>query len=267
MNIQLALDRMSIQEAIDMARLTEPYIDWIEVGTSLIKEFGMAAVEAMKREFPSKVIVADVKTFDNAVYEFELCYKAGADVATVMGASPPVTVELCMKTAQTWGRQVMIDLLHTTPEEQAALARYREAVHCLHVSKDQQEGGGSRLTGPGAYEAASDAGRAGNAGLGGSRSSTGTNGTLVSSGAGGIGAGEALPRSMGAAASGAPGSVSESQAELRIAAAGGITLDSLPGLFAMKPEVLIVGSAITKAADPVAAARSFQDCIRKLGSR
>lgn len=221
MNIQLALDRMSIQEAIDMARLTEPYIDWIEVGTSLIKEFGMASVEAMKREFPHKIIVADVKTFDNAIYEFELCYKAGADVATVMGASPPVTVELCMKTAQTWGRQVMIDLLHTTPEEQAALARYGEAVHCFHVSKDQQEGGGSRLTGPGAYEAAS----------------------------------------------GAPGSVSESQAELRIAAAGGITLDSLPGLFAMKPEVLIVGSAITKAADPAAAARSFQDCIRKLGSR
>lgn len=263
MNIQLALDRMSIQEAIDMARMTEPYIDWIEVGTSLIKEFGMASVKAMKREFPHKIIVADVKTFDNAIYEFELCYKAGADVATVMGASPPVTVDLCMKTAQTWGRQVMFDLLHTTSEEQEALARYREAVHCFHVSKDQQEGGGSRLTGPGAYEAA-PAGIAGTAGSG-SHTTTGTNGTRVSSGTGGIGVGEAPPRGIGAAESGAPGSASESPAELRIAAAGGITLDSLPGLMAMKPEVLIVGSAITKAADPVAAAREFQDCIRKLG--
>ncbi|CQR55970.1 orotidine 5'-phosphate decarboxylase / HUMPS family protein [Paenibacillus riograndensis] len=222
MNIQLALDRMSIQEAIDMARLTEPYIDWIEVGTSLIKEFGMASVEAMKREFPHKVIVADVKTFDNAKYEFELCYKAGADVATVMGAAPLVTVDLSMKTARIWDRQVMIDLLHTMPEEQAALARYWEAVHCLHVSKDQQEGGGSRLAGPGAY---------------------------------------------GAALDGAPGSAGESPAELRIAAAGGITLESLPGLMAMKPEVLIVGSAITKAPDPAAAARAFQDRIRELGRR
>lgn len=235
MNIQLALDRMSIQEAIDMARWTEPYIDWIEVGTSLIKEFGMASVEAMKREFPGKVIVADVKTFDNAIYEFELCYRAGADVATVMGASPPVTVDLCIKTARTWGRQVMIDLLHTTPEEQAALARYREAVHCRHVSKDQQENG-THLTGTGAY---------GNA----------------------PGTGDALTGNRRAAPSGAPGSASVSPAELRIAAAGGITLDSLPGLLAMKPEVIIVGSAITKAADPVAAARSFQDCIRKLGRR
>ncbi|WP_025698066.1 orotidine 5'-phosphate decarboxylase / HUMPS family protein, partial [Paenibacillus forsythiae] len=89
MKIQLALDRMSIEEAADMVRRTEPYIDWIEVGTSLIKEFGMASVEALKREFPHKTIVADMKTFDNAQYEFELCFGAGADVATVMGAAPP----------------------------------------------------------------------------------------------------------------------------------------------------------------------------------
>ncbi|MNB72894.1 3-hexulose-6-phosphate synthase [compost metagenome] len=250
MNIQLALDRMSIQEAIDMARLTEPYIDWIEVGTSLIKEFGMASVEAMNREFPHKVIVADVKTFDNAKYEFELCYKAGADVATVMGAAPPVTVSLCLETARTWGRQVMIDLLHTTPEEQAALSRWQEAVHCLHVSKDQQEGGGSRLTGPGAYGAA-----------------RGARGAVTAGGIRGDGAGSALPGGIGTAASGAPGSASGSPAELRIAAAGGITLESLPGLLAMEPEVLIVGSAITKAPDPAAAARAFREAIDELRRR
>ncbi|AIQ62080.1 hypothetical protein PSTEL_02005 [Paenibacillus stellifer] len=253
MNIQLALDRMSIQEAIDMARLTEPYIDWIEVGTSLIKEFGMASVEAMKREFPHKVIVADVKTFDNAKYEFELCYKAGADVATVMGAAPPVTVSLCLETARTWGRQVMIDLLHTTPEEQAALSRYREAVHCLHVSKDQQEGGGSRLTGPGAYGAAR-----------GARGSVAAGGLLTDAPAPGGGCASAQ---ADAAASGAPGAASGGPAELRIAAAGGITLESLPGLLALEPEVLIVGSAITKAPDPAAAARAFREAIDELRRR
>uniref|UniRef100_UPI00046EB5CF orotidine 5'-phosphate decarboxylase / HUMPS family protein n=1 Tax=Paenibacillus zanthoxyli TaxID=369399 RepID=UPI00046EB5CF len=147
MKIQLALDRMSIEEAAAMVRRTEPYIDWIEVGTSLIKEFGMASVEALKREFPHKTIVADMKTFDNAKYEFELCYGAGADVATVMGAAPPVTVALCMDTARRMGKQVMIDLLHTSSEQQRELARHHGAIHCLHVSKDQQEGGGLRLEG------------------------------------------------------------------------------------------------------------------------
>jgi len=41
MKIQLALDRLSIQDAVKMAKLVETEIDWIEVGTSLIKEFGM----------------------------------------------------------------------------------------------------------------------------------------------------------------------------------------------------------------------------------
>ena len=40
MIIQLALDRMNMKEAIEMARTVESSIDWIEVGTSLIKEFG-----------------------------------------------------------------------------------------------------------------------------------------------------------------------------------------------------------------------------------
>lgn len=147
MKIQLALDRMSIPEAVTMARLVHPYIDWIEIGTSLIKEYGMVSVETMKREFPEKVIVADMKTFDNAKYEFELCFKAGADVATVMGAASPVTIQLCMDTAERFGGQTMIDLLNTSPEQQYELAQYKSAIHCLHVSKDEQEHHGHKHSG------------------------------------------------------------------------------------------------------------------------
>ncbi|MFD1773805.1 orotidine 5'-phosphate decarboxylase / HUMPS family protein [Paenibacillus rhizophilus] len=236
MKIQLALDRMSIEEAANMVRLTESYIDWIEVGTSLIKEFGMVSVEALKREFPHKIIVADMKTFDNAKYEFELCFKAGADVATVMGAAPPVTVGLCMETARRMEKQVMIDLLHTSPEQQRELALYQGAIHCLHVSKDQQEGGGLRLEGAGAADA-----RHG--------SNPGTHGA-----AGG-------PSGSRAEADGSPGA--KGTAGLRFAAAGGITLESLPDLLALKPEVIIVGSAITKAPDPAQAARRFKERIRE----
>ncbi|QWU16545.1 3-hexulose-6-phosphate synthase [Paenibacillus sophorae] len=250
MKIQLALDRMSIEEAEDMVRRTEPYIDWIEVGTSLIKEFGMASVEALKREFPHKIIVADMKTFDNAKYEFELCFKAGADVATVMGAAPPVTVGLCAETALRMEKQVMIDLLHTSPEQQRELALYPGAIHCLHVSKDQQEGGGLRLGGAGGADAGhrSDPGAQGAAG--------GQSGgfTEAHEAAGGRDGG-------GEGASGGPGA--EGAEGLRLAAAGGITLESLPGLLSLKPEVIIVGSAITKASDPAQAAREFKERIRE----
>lgn len=54
MKIQLALDRMNMEEAIEMARSVEASIDWIEVGTSLIKEFGVNSIKEMKNHFPEK---------------------------------------------------------------------------------------------------------------------------------------------------------------------------------------------------------------------
>ncbi|WNB91158.1 3-hexulose-6-phosphate synthase [Bacillus sp. NEB1478] len=141
MNIQLALDRLSIEEAISITRKAEPYIDWIEVGTSLIKEFGMESVRSIRKAFPDKTIVADMKTFDNATYEFELCFEAGADVATVMGAAPSVSIEACLGVAERHGKQVMIDLLNTSPQQIASLSEYENAILCAHLSKDQQESG------------------------------------------------------------------------------------------------------------------------------
>lgn len=149
MNIQLALDRLTIEQAIAVAAPVAAYIDWMEVGTSLIKEFGMDSVKAVKHAYPNHMIVADAKTFDNAVYEFEMCYAAGADIATVMGVAPQVTVEACMNVAAKLGKRVMIDLLHTTEAQMKQLTAYSEAILCLHVSKDQQEMHGSTQSGSG----------------------------------------------------------------------------------------------------------------------
>jgi 3-hexulose-6-phosphate synthase len=139
MKIQLALDRMDIAEAIELTKKVEDSIDWIEVGTSLIKEFGVASIKEMKQAFPHKQIVADIKTIDNARYEFELCFDAGADVATVMGVSPLVTIGSCMEVANRYQKKVMIDLLNTSDEQKKALQKYTDAIFCEHVSKDQQE--------------------------------------------------------------------------------------------------------------------------------
>ena len=149
MNIQLALDRLTIKQAAQAAAPVAAYIDWMEVGTSLIKEFGMDSVRALKHAYPDHLIVADAKTFDNAVYEFEMCYAAGADMVTVMGAAPLVTVEACMNVAEKRGKKVMIDLLHTPEAQVKQLTAYSEAVFCLHVSKDQQEMQGGALSGSG----------------------------------------------------------------------------------------------------------------------
>ncbi|XZF76983.1 3-hexulose-6-phosphate synthase [Bacillus sp. AL-1R] len=143
MKIQLALDRMSIQDAIKMTKKVENYIDWVEVGTSLIKEFGMNSIYLLKEAFPNKTIVADMKTIDNAKYEFQLCFSAGADVATVMGVAPLETIETCESEAAKHNKRVMIDLLNTEKEKVLQLAQYN-SILCAHISKDQQEISGLR---------------------------------------------------------------------------------------------------------------------------
>ncbi|MFL6518047.1 MAG: 3-hexulose-6-phosphate synthase [Bacillus sp. (in: firmicutes)] len=204
MKVQLALDRMNIAEAIELTRKVEDSIDWIEVGTSLIKEFGVASIKEMKQAFPHKQIVADIKTIDNARYEFELCFEAGADVATVMGVSPLVTIDACMEVANRYQKKVMIDLLNTSDEQKRQLQKYHDAIFCEHVSKDQQEELGSQNQGT-------------------------------------------KPSDFSA---------------FQVAAAGGIKLDSIENLIrTLNPEVVIIGSAITKADSPSAAAAQFKQVI------
>lgn len=212
MNIQLALDRLTIKEAIEIGNMVRPYADWIEVGTSLIKEFGMESIRELRKAFPEKVIVADMKTFDNASYEFKMCYEAGADVATVMGAAPRVSIDSCMEVARSLGKLVMFDLLNTSTAQLEQLIEYKDAIFCGHVSKDQQEVSGekqefSKLNLP-----------------------------------------DCLLSGEGA----------------RLALAGGITVDSLPELAKIKPYVVIVGSAITKAKNPIEAAHKIQQLVTNL---
>ena len=212
MKIQLALDRLTIKEAIKIGDQAREYIDWIEVGTSLIKEFGMKSVEELSKAFPEKIIVADVKTFDNARYEFEMCYKAGADVATVMGAAPQISIDTCVKVAKQYGKLVMFDLLNTSKVQLEQLLEYKDAIFCSHVSKDQQEISGEK------------------------QSFNKLN----------------LPQCL------------LSGERRRLALAGGVTLDLLPSLKQIKPYIVIVGSAITKAKDKAAAAKEFKQLIFKL---
>jgi 3-hexulose-6-phosphate synthase len=208
MQLQVALDRLSLEDAVRLATGIQQYADLIEVGTSLIKEFGMESVRRMRQALPEAHILADVKTNDNARYEFELCFEAGADIATVMGVMPNATIDTCVKVARERGKQVMIDLLATSAERQRELLKYREAIFGVHVSKDVQESGAEVAT------------------------------SIVSR----------LPSWA---------------TERRIAIAGGIGLDDIPALGKKLPTLtVIVGTAITGAADPVATARAFAAALK-----
>lgn len=136
MKIQLAVDRVSIEEAIDIIEKTDCYLDIIEIGTSLIKDFGLESIRRIKQKFPNSIILADIKTIDEAAYEFEAAYKAGADIATVMGAASLETIKICKRVANEYGKEYMIDLLETSQEKQETLKQFNDAILCVHLPSD-----------------------------------------------------------------------------------------------------------------------------------
>ncbi len=139
--LQVALDFMHLSRALQAAKeAVEGGADWIEAGTPLIKSEGVEAVRALKRTFPDRVIVADLKIMDTGAYEVEIAAKAGADVISVMVVTDDATVLEAVKAARRYGAKVMGDLMAV--KDKAKRAREVEALGvdylCHHVSIDEQ---------------------------------------------------------------------------------------------------------------------------------
>jgi len=142
--LQLALDFVNLSRALRAAgEATAGGVDWLEAGTPLIKSEGLEAVRALRRQFPSATIVADMKVMDAGRVETEAAAKAGADIVHVLGAASDSTVEECIEAARRYNARVCVDLLGLpTPEamvERARQVRAMGAAHvCVHTPIDMQ---------------------------------------------------------------------------------------------------------------------------------
>ncbi|MFO1534814.1 MAG: 3-hexulose-6-phosphate synthase [Thermoplasmatota archaeon] len=139
--LQIALDEVNLDRALQYAReAVAGGADWVEAGTPLIKACGLDAVRALKREFPGKVIVADMKTMDTGAFETEMAVKAGADVVGILGAADDGTVREAVKAARKYGAKVYMDLIAVKDKVQRA--REAQALGCdyvaLHLGIDEQ---------------------------------------------------------------------------------------------------------------------------------
>ncbi len=164
----------------------------------------MASVRAIREACPNHLIIADMKTMDNATYEMGLCFQAGANLATVMAAAPMPTIMACKIVADQYEGRIAIDLLATDPARWRELQVIRNVVWCFRVGKDERELAGKSVA---TWEMAS------------------------------------APEGC------------------EVAVAGGVTLGMVPSLRASGVDIVVIGSAIVKAPDPVAAAKAFRDAI------
>lgn len=138
--IQLALDRLTKKKCFEIVEQTETYIDFIEVGTGVIKEYGMSIVSEMSERFPNKKIVADMKTCDAGKHEAKQAFEAGAHITTVMAFASNQTIEDMLAVANQYGKQLMVDLLGVKDSARVdELHRLGVRMFNIHIGIDLQK--------------------------------------------------------------------------------------------------------------------------------
>jgi 3-hexulose-6-phosphate synthase/6-phospho-3-hexuloisomerase len=117
-------------------------VDWLEAGTPFILAEGLHGVKALRKEFPTTPIVADLKTMDGGYLEAEMMAKAGATHVVVMARSHPETIKCVVQAGKDFGAVVMGDNLGSPDMVQGA--RELEELGCdiviHHIGYDERRG-------------------------------------------------------------------------------------------------------------------------------
>lgn len=111
MDLQLALDFVTMEEALTLIDRSERFVDIFEVGTPLLLREGTAAVRLIRALHPAARILADAKIVDGGYGEAKMLFDAGADIVTVLAVAPKETLAAVQSAAKECGRTVAADMI------------------------------------------------------------------------------------------------------------------------------------------------------------
>ncbi|MEE9398017.1 MAG: 3-hexulose-6-phosphate synthase [Methylococcales bacterium] len=141
--IQMALDSLDFDQTVALAGQVADSVDILEIGTPCIKHNGLKLVKELKKKFPKKLILVDLKTMDAGEYEASPFYEAGADICTVLGVSDISTIKGVIKAANANGAKAQVDLISVEDK----VARSKECAEAgahiigIHTGLDAQAAG------------------------------------------------------------------------------------------------------------------------------
>ena len=139
--LQVALDFINLSRALKVAEeAVAGGVDWIEAGTPLIKSGGLDVVRTLRKKFPKKTIVADMKIMDVGAVEVQMAAEAGAEVVVMLGVTDDSTIREGVEAGARYGARIMVDLINVEDMITRAVELERLGVDyiCVHVGIDQQ---------------------------------------------------------------------------------------------------------------------------------
>lgn len=144
--LQIALDNLNLKSALESIKEVADVIDVIEVGTILHISEGLEAVRQLRKLYPNKIILSDIKGADAGSILASQCFGAGANWITVICCAEIATMIGMLDVAKTYSdrHDVQIELYGDWTFEQAQLwldNGLRQVVY--HRSRDAQAAGKS----------------------------------------------------------------------------------------------------------------------------
>jgi 3-hexulose-6-phosphate synthase len=105
---QVAIDR---PENIGVIAQMRGVADIIEIGTPLLKRFGIGAIATARELCPDTPVLADTKTVDGGDLEAEMVLGAGARLMTVLSSTSRATHAAVGRVAERFGAFVVVDTI------------------------------------------------------------------------------------------------------------------------------------------------------------
>jgi 3-hexulose-6-phosphate synthase len=106
--LQIALDR---PEHLALLPHLTKLADIIEIGTPVLKRFGIGAIATARELCPGVMVLADTKTADGGQLEADMVFGAGAAFMTVLSCASRATHEAVGRSAASFGASVIVDTI------------------------------------------------------------------------------------------------------------------------------------------------------------
>lgn len=143
MKLQIALDDITYESALDLLEQIADSIDIIELGTPFAYTYPLSAIGELKKKYPSKEIFADYKILDGGEFMANLAFNAGADMVSVSASAHDGTIAGAIGAAKKQGKKALVDMmglpLERIVERAATAARLGANYVCVHTSLDVKD--------------------------------------------------------------------------------------------------------------------------------
>lgn len=142
MLLQIAFDK---PEHLALLPRVAGIADIVEIGTPVLKRFGIGAITTARELCPDTLVLADTKTVDGGRLEAEMVFGAGATFMTVLSAASRATHEVVSRVADSFGASVVLDTI-TESGKAELLAESAALPDCfayvaVHSPTDAREAG------------------------------------------------------------------------------------------------------------------------------